>query len=854
MVKRLFVSGLNSFTTVESFRDHFERFGSLYECLLPLPTRYDVIDQGPDDADLNASSNLRFRIADQNQKFEDDFEVISFDSRKHETFERYTKLIGEGELFLKKKTKTCVGYGFVTFVDREGFKKCIEEDVHIIDGVECTVELYKDEEDISPTTSLRSKRLFVSFYPLPRLTDAEIKGTFGPFGKIKDVEFVKDNEGPLHFCLITFTTEQAVEKCLKSDCMIRGFRLFLKRAVTREGVKLAEQKSREDADRLEKKLHGFAGCLDESTASTLQYPDYFLNSTKKSLNAKEAVEQANFQTSFSYDPSAMAGFGPLLPDTESSSYGYGMCFETWNLLCESTAEYETVPDALALFEKLISLWREQAQSYNRRIAGTVLVPNDSENVSEVIEKLPSNVRNREFQIRKFILKSDQYSSRGYEVSYFEEDFIVRFWPVVLDEVRHPHIPQPYSIACVFESENRLKLQIFSLSRVSLDNYCYLKSSAFIHLFKWFSHLDPNKEGRKTNALMEIERYTLRYRQIKELFGRPICESWEEKTDPQKFVFEDCAITTYLVELWDLNRQPKPKKSSLISDVEMAAGYGVDVRSRRIWSSTFVDDDLREVTVDPTNFDAKDGVFDEGVDYLIGNHSDELTPWMPIMAARLNCNFFLLPCCPFDFYGKYMSRICHQVCQTLGYDVRVDRMSIPSTKRLCLVCTIPSGGLAPNLNEVIESLIKPPDQLVFTARPKKIEVKNCVNIPLTDRHRMTKKFFSRVMSASDEVRNGWHCGGVVPLSELVILLTDEEKKLMKEQDGGLQTFLKNQNQVFHVYGGNVRIRDLRDAQTSKTAKKKQKTKTNPTERRAACWMAANHPDGCPLGLDFCRYIH
>ncbi len=76
------------------------------------------------------------------------------------------------------------------------------------------------------------------------------------------------------------------------------------------------------------------------------------------------------------------------------------------------------------------------------------------------------------------------------------------------------------------------------------------------------------------------------------------------------------------------------------------------------------------------------------DWLIGNHSDELTPWIPVMAARLTflecdcaqgmcgytaiyCSgcveaiigvsytfrssyktkYFVLPCCPHDFDGK-----------------------------------------------------------------------------------------------------------------------------------------------------------------------------------------------------------
>jgi tRNASer (uridine44-2'-O)-methyltransferase len=48
---------------------------------------------------------------------------------------------------------------------------------------------------------------------------------------------------------------------------------------------------------------------------------------------------------------------------------------------------------------------------------------------------------------------------------------------------------------------------------------------------------------------------------------------------------------------------------------------------------------------------------DGYDWLIGNHSDELTPWIPVMATLTSdhTKFFVLPCCPFGFTGKYQRR-------------------------------------------------------------------------------------------------------------------------------------------------------------------------------------------------------
>ena len=57
-------------------------------------------------------------------------------------------------------------------------------------------------------------------------------------------------------------------------------------------------------------------------------------------------------------------------------------------------------------------------------------------------------------------------------------------------------------------------------------------------------------------------------------------------------------------------------------------------------------EVSTVTPSPDNL----GQF-SNFDWIIGNHSDELTPWMPVLARRSNAKLFLLPCCPFEFYGK-----------------------------------------------------------------------------------------------------------------------------------------------------------------------------------------------------------
>ncbi|KHJ83412.1 hypothetical protein OESDEN_16891, partial [Oesophagostomum dentatum] len=169
----------------------------------------------------------------------------------------------------------------------------------------------------------------------------------------------------------------------------------------------------------------------------------------------------------------------------------------------------------------------------------------------------------------------------------------------------------------------------------------------------------------------------------------------------------------------------------------------------------------------------------------------------------------LPCCPFNFHGKYVARsgdtgsqydsflkFVKEVAVRLGYIVEEDRLSIPSTKRLCFVGTIPPQGLTPNLEEVIEELTGCTGK-TFLPRPKIEKIRNCLNIPAETRSALTKRFFDVILHSSDELKDGWRCGGAVELGKLAAMLTDSEKELMKQQCGGLQTFLRNQHQVFKV---------------------------------------------------------
>ncbi|GJQ75694.1 hypothetical protein Trydic_g17768 [Trypoxylus dichotomus] len=111
------------------------------------------------------------------------------------------------------------------------------------------------------------------------------------------------------------------------------------------------------------------------------------------------------------------------------------------------------------------------------------------------------------------------------------------------------------------------------------------------------------------------------------------EIWPENTDPLKFVYEDIAIASYLICIWEsVKTTQKPTFLDLgcgngllvhILSQEGYDGYGVDVRKRKIWDTYPSTTKLLVKTIIPSAA----SLFPD-TDWIIGNHSDELTPWIP----------------------------------------------------------------------------------------------------------------------------------------------------------------------------------------------------------------------------------
>ncbi|XP_023109200.2 probable tRNA (uracil-O(2)-)-methyltransferase isoform X2 [Felis catus] len=424
----------------------------------------------------------------------------------------------------------------------------------------------------------------------------------------------------------------------------------------------------------------------------------------------------------------------------------------------------------------------------------------------------------------------------------------------------------------------ISILIFCPERWHSDGTVYPKPAwlgeeLLARLARW--SVGSKKSGFKsTLSLISIIEYSKTYQALKEKH-KDMVKVWPEVTDPEKFVYEDVAIAAYLLILWEEERAElglTAKQSFVdlgcgngllvhILSTEGHPGKGIDVRRRKIWDVYGPQTCLEEGAITPS-----DETLFPDVDWVIGNHSDELTPWIPVIAARSNysCRFFVLPCCFFDFVGKYARRqsrktqyreyldFVTEVGLACGFHVQEDRLRIPSTKRVCLIGkrrTYPPTG---------EALM---DEQ--RTREKAERVRNCAALPrdfvdqvvLQVGHLLLDAERPCAGSSPSGSLRAWNRGGSLSLADVASELDGETLRRLKRECGGLQTLLKNNHQVFEVRSGRVRLRDWREERLRKQRRPQAKRRPfSEAFKTRLCWFFAHHPDGCALPSDRCPFAH
>ncbi|KAJ5249166.1 tRNA (uracil-O(2)-)-methyltransferase [Penicillium chermesinum] len=182
----------------------------------------------------------------------------------------------------------------------------------------------------------------------------------------------------------------------------------------------------------------------------------------------------------------------------------------------------------------------------------------------------------------------------------------------------------------------------------------------------------DKNPEKDN-LIPRHRVQNTYTRLKAQYASDLCSRWAEKTDPVKHVFEDLAITAFLLELWRSMYGVNPPLESPNDNadtarfpgfVDVACGNGVLVHvlimegysgwGKRLVEKIYIPKPFADVA-DLQGIKTEIHTGDFAADtFIISNHADELTVWTPLMAA-LACPtsplpFISIPCCSHSLLG------------------------------------------------------------------------------------------------------------------------------------------------------------------------------------------------------------
>ncbi|KAI4460872.1 hypothetical protein MML48_5g00021167 [Holotrichia oblita] len=350
------------------------------------------------------------------------------------------------------------------------------------------------------------------------------------------------------------------------------------------------------------------------------------------------------------------------------------------------------------------------------------------------------------------------------------------------------------------TSGHIRIAVNNFEDADTANAEWLVEKVFPKIISWASNELVDKSQVSLSSIC-LEKYVELYQKLKKKYGKAMTEIWPENTDPLKFVYEDVAIASYLICLWDQqNASKKPTFLDLgcgngllvhILSQEGYDGYGIDVRKRKIWDIYPSTTKLLTKTIFPSS----SSLFPD-TDWVIGNHSDELTPWIPVIAMRSSykTNFFLLPCCSYEFSGVKYARIntstsqyidylnyVQDICKICGFIIKKDKLRIPSTKNVCIV----SYGRNYESNEFnlinervtkfIESkfgTVNKRDEWVQNFKPRDHveKVQNCTQLNRDLIKRIIQQVVAKILETPvsfNENNKIWNKGAELPLKKLYL---------------------------------------------------------------------------------------
>lgn len=272
----------------------------------------------------------------------------------------------------------------------------------------------------------------------------------------------------------------------------------------------------------------------------------------------------------------------------------------------------------------------------------------------------------------------------------------------------------------------------------------------------------------------------RYIELKKKYSAALVAGWVESTDPKKHVFEDLAVAAFLIELWAARYRKSDFQfcdmgcgNGLLVHILISEGYkgmGIDARARKSWKTypENVQKNLREQIIIPKVLlkphpmvsQVAPHVRDNGRlfqvpeyeprlpkqvplmkyyssanlleslmvctteefapnTFLIGNHLDELTCWLPLFGYP----FIVIPCCSHALNGakiRYNPRRDHnslgvstygalvdhveELASRVGWDVEKEILRIPSTRNTAIIGMNKLDFFASEADEVTDARV------------------------------------------------------------------------------------------------------------------------------------------------------
>jgi len=397
---------------------------------------------------------------------------------------------------------------------------------------------------------------------------------------------------------------------------------------------------------------------------------------------------------------------------------------------------------------------------------------------------------------------------------------------------------------------------------------WLKENLLPKMNKWFESDVKNPSEIGTLTLIDIEEYQREYERLKSQYGKYLTSNWCESTDPQKHVFEDLAIASYLLRFHRENptffRQPIKFVDlgcgngllTFILVSEGLQGVGLDMRSRRSWS-LFNSSLYQQTLIDPQSSQFHEFIQSNQFSLLIGNHSDELTPWFPVLSARCQCDVFLIPCCFYEFSGKkfiskshpdrtqyeqYLSFI-ENLTRTLNLSIQRDKLRIPSTKNFCFL--IQHSESIKTFDEIRADLIK----------DFQIDIQEENAEPKIEKREKPRDLFAVKYSIVEQIfKHLLHEHKPLTLASAYEILPNHLAEELKSERGGLKSIVLSYRHALH-FDPIKKLIDLADPKlNSISLKEKSLSATKIRLKTKDCFFHLYHPSGCPLTDDQCAFFH